>query len=246
MSNQNWYYLCDLENGVALELMQLPESWGPIPDLNGLNDDALSNLTWAGFPDRGFLLEPSGMSAESIESAKQTGFIAARSILMKQRSELLARTDRLMLPDYWESYSDSKRTALLEYRRELRELIDTPDPINVVWPEEPADLRFCDMPLAHLEDADVPAETSTRQREALKLARAHSVARIVVSVGDKTFDGDEVSQTRMARAIIALEFAGQTSTTWVLATNEPATVTVDELKEALTKAGLAQTSVWVV
>jgi len=84
------------------------------------------------------------------------------------------------------------------------------------------------------------------KRDAAKQARTEVVAAITVDVDGMTFDGDETSQGRMARAIIALEYAGQTSTLWVLSNNEAATVTVDQLRQALMKAGLAQTSLWLL
>lgn len=56
------------------------------------------------------------------------------------------------------------------------------------------------------------------------------------------FDGDEVSQDRMARSIIALDL-GET-VQWVLADNSIAQVTRGQLREALRKAGMAQTAIW--
>lgn len=49
----------------------------------------------------------------------------------------------------------------------------------------------------------------------------------------------------MARAVVALQAAGQTETLWVLADNTPATVSLDELAEALALAGAEQTRLWV-
>lgn len=79
-----------------------------------------------------------------------------------------------------------------------------------------------------------------------KDARLDAVSRIkVTTASGKTFDGDETSQTRMARAVVALQAAGQSETTWVLADNTPATVTLAELAEALALAGAEQTRMWV-
>jgi len=49
----------------------------------------------------------------------------------------------------------------------------------------------------------------------------------------------------MARAIIALNAAGVASTVWVLANNEPVSVTVEQLSRALVLAGLEQSRLWV-
>jgi len=93
-----------------------------------------------------------------------------------------------------------------------------------------------------------PAPPSPEQlREAAKAARAEAVARIkVTTASGKTFDGDEVSQGRMGRAIIGLQATGAPSIAWVLADNTPAAVTLPELVEALVLAGQAQANMWVI
>ena len=84
-------------------------------------------------------------------------------------------------------------------------------------------------------------------RENAKAARQVKVEAIkVTTAAGHTFDGDEVSQGRMARAIIALSTGLAPSTTWVLADNTAVQVTSTELIEALTLAGQAQTALWVV
>lgn len=84
-------------------------------------------------------------------------------------------------------------------------------------------------------------------REDLKAARQVAVEAIkVTTAAGNTFDGDETSQTRMARAIIALQATGTPSITWVLADNTVIQVTASELTEALALAGAAQAAVWVL
>lgn len=68
---------------------------------------------------------------------------------------------------------------------------------------------------------------------------------VVTTSTGKSFDGDETSQNRMVRAIIALESAGVPSVVWVLADNTPSMVTIAELKEALALAGAEQARIWV-
>lgn len=80
-------------------------------------------------------------------------------------------------------------------------------------------------------------------RELFKASREQAVKSITVTtLSGKTFDGDEKSQDRMARAV-AVGSPGET-TTWVLADNSQAVVTWEELKEALKLAGQAQTELW--
>ena len=86
-----------------------------------------------------------------------------------------------------------------------------------------------------------------RARELFKLQRAEAVAaiRVTTSAGH-VFDGDETSQGRMARAILALQAQGDGSTVlWVLSDNSVVQVGEEELTEALTLAGLMQAELWV-
>lgn len=103
--------------------------------------------------------------------------------------------------------------------------------------------------LRELSDAEKQAWQASQVAQAqqqTKTNRDEAVARIqVTTASGKTFDGDETSQTRMARAVIAMQAAGQTQTLWVLADNAPATVSLDELAEALALAGAEQTRLWV-
>ena len=84
-------------------------------------------------------------------------------------------------------------------------------------------------------------------RTTAKVARAQTVEAIKVTTqAGNTFDGDETSQGRMARAIIALSTGLAPSVTWVLADNSTIEATPAELTEALVLAGQAQASIWVI
>ena len=105
----------------------------------------------------------------------------------------------------------------------------------------------CDCPQPSL-DAALAAYShddyiDEQSREIWKAERGALVADIVVTVDGMTFDGDEVSQGRMARAVIASDSDSET-TAWVLANNEGALVTRLQLKTALKLAGQAQTALW--
>ena len=85
-------------------------------------------------------------------------------------------------------------------------------------------------------------EVAMKQLLTAKAEREDYVKRIVVEVDGMKFDGDEVSQDRMARSIIALDLGEKVQ--WVLADNTVAQVTRAQLREALRKAGTAQTAIW--
>jgi hypothetical protein len=81
-------------------------------------------------------------------------------------------------------------------------------------------------------------------REAWKSERSAAVQAITVTTATgNTFDGDEISQGRMARAILALP-DGQT-VRWVLHDNTVIDATGLELREALALAGAEQARLWV-
>ena len=91
--------------------------------------------------------------------------------------------------------------------------------------------------------ADAPALA----RAQLKIKRAEAVANIkVTTAAGNTFDGDEESQGRMSRAIIALSTGLAPSVNWVLADNSVIAATAAELTEALVLAGMAQAAIWVI
>lgn len=81
------------------------------------------------------------------------------------------------------------------------------------------------------------------QRQKFKRERQALVDAIVVEVQGMRFDGDEISQTRMARAITALQ--AEETILWVLADNTAVQVTKEQLVEALRLAGQAQAAIWV-
>lgn len=85
-------------------------------------------------------------------------------------------------------------------------------------------------------------EVAMKQLLTAKAEREDYVKRIVVEVDGMMFDGDEVSQDRMARSIIALDLGERVQ--WVLADNTVAKVSRAQLREALRKAGIAQTAIW--
>lgn len=102
--------------------------------------------------------------------------------------------------------------------------------------------RLEELPAAVVAANAAAAEQAARDRA--KQQRADAVAAIKVDVDGMTFDGDETSQGRIARAILAMEAAGTTSTPWTLSNNTTVAVTSTQLRQVLVKAGLAQTALW--
>ena len=92
--------------------------------------------------------------------------------------------------------------------------------------------------------SQIDFETAQDAVAAKKLRNA-AVAAIKVTVNGKLFDGDEVAQGRMARAVAAAESAGINTYQWKLADNSVAAVSMNELKQALALAFQSQSDMWV-
>lgn len=102
-------------------------------------------------------------------------------------------------------------------------------------------LRFYGYPLGELM-------TDEEKLIEAKTERAEVVSKIVVDVDGMKFDGDEVSQSRMTRAVLLAVAFGKdmdtTTTKWVLADDMVAYPTIRQLAQALMLAGEEQTRVW--
>lgn len=103
--------------------------------------------------------------------------------------------------------------------------------------------------VTYIEEPDptpTPEEIAAQELEEAKRLRAKQVAAIKVEVDGMTFDGDETSQSRMARALEVANITGMKSTVWVLADNTVTEVTVAQMQQALSKAMLKMGELWTV
>lgn len=120
--------------------------------------------------------------------------------------------------------------------------------------------EWCNTNRAYIEDKGdyyevvaipepTPEELVAAELAKAKVERAAAVADITVEVDGMVFDGDEVSQERMARTVTAATATGASmddTTTWVLHDNTVAQVSIRQLAMALRLAGEAQTALWTV
>ena len=123
------------------------------------------------------------------------------------------------------------------------------------FPPEGAVLMEGPQPTAyHKAESDGTWTTDADRAKAAELAqakaeRADAVSKITVTVDGMVFDGDETSQERMSRTITAAVATGEemtATTTWVLADNTVAQVSMQQLAQALRLAGEKQTELWTV
>lgn len=82
----------------------------------------------------------------------------------------------------------------------------------------------------------------TAERKLFKYNRQKQMESLTVEVEGMVFDGDEISQGRMARA--AFTMSEGESIGWVLANNEQVIVTKAQLALALRLAGAKQAQLW--
>jgi hypothetical protein len=79
----------------------------------------------------------------------------------------------------------------------------------------------------------------------LKSLKLGLVNEIKVTVNDKVFDGNEVSQDRIMRAINVALITGKDTALWRLADNTEVEVTLDEFREALSLASQEMSRIWL-
>jgi hypothetical protein len=152
---------------------------------------------------------------------------------------------------------ESPQLSCQSYERVVRDgvTIDANDNVVKKWKVIPMYTEYVDEDdVVHTVQEQIDAHLArdaeahaAEARNAAKLVRQAAVDAIKVTTSTgKIFDGDETSQTRMARAIIALQAMGVPTVTWVLADNTSTQATVAELVEALALAGAAQANIWVI
>lgn len=136
------YYLCYFPEKKALQFSALPDTWGNAA-LAGVADEGLADLSWAQYPDYGFLTEASaqarGISPDSMAAAKTlAGQVLLEGEIRAQRDALLNESDKAVVADRWQTYSEMERNAWTNYRSALRDLpASIVDPFHVVWPQSP-------------------------------------------------------------------------------------------------------------
>ena len=114
---------------VLNEPQKLPENWGPIFGLAGIQDQ-LGDLSWLGadFVDQGWFIvgeEPAG----PVQSTPS-------EVAWERAKQSLRDSDWAMLSDV--PMTKSKKASWIEYRKALRELrLQSGFPNNISWPIKP-------------------------------------------------------------------------------------------------------------
>lgn len=144
---------------------------------------------------------------------------------------------------------------LIRMVREVKPVLTDKGHYEQVWEVVPRFVEYTDDEgVTHsVEDQEAAAiaadqaQKAAQARAQAKLQRQAAVDAIrVTTQAGNTFDGDETSQTRMARAVLAMQATGTPSISWVLADNSAIQATAAELTEALALAGAEQARLWVL
>ena len=125
-----------------------------------------------------------------------------------------------------DDYTELLRQRCLEFGVELREehlAILAEQKVNKHIPTE-------------YELAAIEVQKQVQIVQELKYAKTQALNTIVVTVNDKTFDGNETARTNMISAILSADLIGKTEETWKLADNTKVLVTLVELRQALALA----------
>jgi hypothetical protein len=125
------WQLKKLSTGEALnEPQKLPENWGPIFGLAGIQDQ-LGNLSWLGeaYVDQGWVIV-----GESLADPAQA---TQAELAWDKAKKMLAESDWSMLSDV--PMTSGNKTLWIEYRRALREIrLQTNFPTDIQWPIRPS------------------------------------------------------------------------------------------------------------
>lgn len=112
------------------EPQKLPENWGPIFGLAGVQDQ-LGDLSWVGINDRGWF-----EVGEVADPVSPTDTRTLSDIEWERAKALLQASDWSVLSDV--PMINSVRTQWVEYRKALREIrLQSGFPDIIAWPNKP-------------------------------------------------------------------------------------------------------------
>jgi hypothetical protein len=148
MQNKKWYYRINLETLTAIEYTQILDSWGNVSGLNAtsLVDEAtIADMNWAGH-NEGFLSKEAalakGVTQAELDRVMPVAEEVCLELVRQKRNTLLSASDRAVVIDRWETYTQEQKTTISTYRQALRDITTTGDVFNPTWPDIPEIMGF--------------------------------------------------------------------------------------------------------
>lgn len=140
--NTKRYYLCHFPEQRALSYGPVPEVWGSITGMLGLDNETLADLSNLGYPGYGFIQDGADdlkrIFPNSLSTARAVAAQLSVDAMKVDRDNLLAASDSVMMIDRWEKYTPEKKAAIAAYRQALRDMpVTIEDPFDFGWPEAP-------------------------------------------------------------------------------------------------------------
>jgi hypothetical protein len=146
MKNAKWYLQCDLDAKVAVDLIQLPDTWRNIASLCDLSDESLANLAWSQNHGVGFMTVDTavqfGISQASIDAIVTMCTPTVDDWVRSMRNPLLEATDAVTTSDRWASYDVVSQRRISSFRQALRDIPQQNSLYTIAWPAIPAELDF--------------------------------------------------------------------------------------------------------
>lgn len=131
------YFCVHKTDKTVLSAGALPHVWGNISGLSGVDDATAADLTWAGYPDHGFVVAEQalalGVPQSALDIVNEGITNDYRAVVISDRNQRLSESD-------WTQIADSQvnKEAWATYRQALRDIpAQEGFPWNVVWPSRP-------------------------------------------------------------------------------------------------------------
>ena len=134
----------------------------------------------------------------------------------------------------------------MDYIYYLNEVYDWDNwEVEITYDDEGVEISRTEQGLPPVEPVrNTQAIETDYARTLFKTERAAKVENLTVEVDNMVFDGDEVSQARMARAALVMDDVE--TTVWVLTDNSVVDITKLQLINVLRLAGQKQTEIWTM
>lgn len=147
MRKDQWYFVCNREEMVAIACLQLPNEWRDIPNMWEKSDEELATIYEAGPSAVQFQIltetaaRSAGYQADSIDNAMMEAYEVAKEWVRAMRAPVLLATDMVVGNDRWPSLDVVARRNITDFRTALRNITNT-DVFNLRWPSIPRELNF--------------------------------------------------------------------------------------------------------